>query len=72
MGFAIGRSIWEEPIADHIGGKVGEEETTDRIAGRDLGFARQYCAACDKAQRKDLRWESSATAAASQRAGAPR
>ena len=53
MGFAIGRSIWEEPIADHIGGKVGEEETTDRIAGRYLGFARQYCAACDKAQRKD-------------------
>ena len=44
-GFAIGRSIWEEPIADHIGGKVGEEETADRIAGRYLGFARQYCAA---------------------------
>jgi len=45
MGFAIGRSIWEGPIADHIGGKVGDEETADRIAGRYLGFARQYCAA---------------------------
>lgn len=53
MGFAIGRSIWEEPIADHIAGRAGEEETTDRIAGRYLGFARQYCAARDKARRKD-------------------
>ena len=48
VGFAIGRSIWEEPIADHNRGSAGEEETIDRIAGRYLGFARRYCAASEK------------------------
>ena len=48
VGFAIGRSIWEEPIADHNRGGASEEETIDRIAGRYLGFARRYCAASEK------------------------
>ena len=45
VGFAIGRSIWEDPISDHNQGRAGEEETVSRIAERYLDFARQYCAA---------------------------
>jgi myo-inositol catabolism protein IolC len=45
VGFAIGRSIWEEPVADHNHGKISEDETITRIAGRYLGFASRYCAA---------------------------
>jgi myo-inositol catabolism protein IolC len=45
VGFAIGRSIWEDPIADHNHGKADEDETVGQIAERYLGFARQYCAA---------------------------
>jgi myo-inositol catabolism protein IolC len=48
VGFAIGRSIWEEPIADHNHGKADEQETVSRIARRYLDFARQYCADSDK------------------------
>ena len=48
VGFAVGRSIWEEPIADHHRGSASEAETIDRIAGRYLGFARRYCAASEK------------------------
>lgn len=43
VGFAIGRSIWEEPIADHIRGSAGDEAVIAEIAGRYLGFARRYC-----------------------------
>ena len=45
VGFAIGRSIWEEPVADHNHGKISEDETVTRIAGRYLGFASRYCTA---------------------------
>jgi myo-inositol catabolism protein IolC len=45
VGFAIGRSIWEEPIADHNHGAIGEDEAIARIAGRYLGFASDYCTA---------------------------
>ncbi len=45
VGFAIGRSIWEDPIADLSSGKADEDETTGQIAERYLDFARQYCAA---------------------------
>ena len=45
VGFAIGRSIWEDPISDHNQGRAGEEETDSRIAERYLDFARHYCAA---------------------------
>ena len=43
--FAIGRSIWEDPIAEHNHGKANEDETVSEIAQRYLGFARQYHAA---------------------------
>jgi myo-inositol catabolism protein IolC len=45
VGFAIGRSIWEDPIADHNHGQASEDETVTEIARRYLGFARQYWAA---------------------------
>ena len=47
VGFAIGRSIWEDPISDHNQGRAGEEETVSRIAERYLDFARRYLAARD-------------------------
>jgi myo-inositol catabolism protein IolC len=45
VGFAIGRSIWEDPVSDHNQGHAGQQETVSRIAERYLDFARQYCAA---------------------------
>jgi myo-inositol catabolism protein IolC len=45
VGFAIGRSIWEDPISDHNQGRATDEQAISRIAGRYLDFARQYCAA---------------------------
>src|ERR1022692_1585599 len=45
VGFAIGRSIWEDPIADRGHGTASEDKTVSQIAERYLEFARQYCAA---------------------------
>jgi myo-inositol catabolism protein IolC len=45
VGFAIGRSIWEDPIAEHNRGTADEDETVGQIAARYLEFARQYWAA---------------------------
>ena len=53
VGFAIGRSIWEDPIAEHNHGTAGEEETIAQIAGRYLDFARQYCAASGATAARD-------------------
>jgi len=44
-GFAIGRSIWEDPITSHNNEHATEDATTGLIAERYLDFARQYCAA---------------------------
>jgi myo-inositol catabolism protein IolC len=44
-GFAIGRSIWEDPITSHNDGRASEDETIGQIAERYLDFARRYCAA---------------------------
>jgi myo-inositol catabolism protein IolC len=49
VGFAIGRSIWEEPIAGHNARRASEDETVDLIATRYLRFARAYCTAADPA-----------------------
>jgi myo-inositol catabolism protein IolC len=45
VGFAIGRSIWEDPIGDHNRGQADERTTVSQIAERYLDFARRYCAA---------------------------
>ena len=44
-GFAIGRSIWEDPVASHNNGRASEDEAVGQIAERYLNFARRYCAA---------------------------
>lgn len=55
VGFAIGRSIWEAAIADHNRGRASDEEAVGQIAGRYLGFARQYCHARGAARSSSQR-----------------
>jgi myo-inositol catabolism protein IolC len=42
VGFAIGRSIWDEPIADFVAGRSSREETETEISQRYGGFVRRY------------------------------
>jgi myo-inositol catabolism protein IolC len=42
VGFAIGRSIWDEPIADLVAGRAGRDTTEARIAERYGHFIRRY------------------------------
>lgn len=51
VGFAIGRSIWEGPIAEYNRGRADKDEVIDLIATRYLRFARAYCAASERALR---------------------
>lgn len=48
VGFAIGRSIWEQPSAAHNRGHATENETIGLIARRYLRFARRYCTASEQ------------------------
>jgi myo-inositol catabolism protein IolC len=41
-GFAIGRSIWEQPLADQLAGKLSEDAAVDRIAANYLHFCSTY------------------------------
>ncbi|MEA9986766.1 MULTISPECIES: 2-deoxy-5-keto-D-gluconate 6-phosphate aldolase domain-containing protein [Subtercola] len=45
VGFAIGRSIWWDALAEHLAGTVSADEARTRIADAYLGFARDYLAA---------------------------
>jgi|SRR5580693_4085049 myo-inositol catabolism protein IolC len=42
VGFAIGRSIWDEPVADHLAGHADADTTQARIAERYGHFIRRY------------------------------
>ena len=42
VGFAIGRSIWDEPIASYLAGRADAEATQARIAERYRHFVRRY------------------------------
>jgi myo-inositol catabolism protein IolC len=44
-GFAIGRSIWNEPLADYLAGKHDQAATQQRIAGRYSQYIHRYMAA---------------------------
>jgi myo-inositol catabolism protein IolC len=44
-GFAIGRSIWNEPLADFLGGRQDRADTEDQIAERYGHFIARYAAA---------------------------
>lgn len=37
-GFAIGRSIWSEPVREHLQGAIAREDAVERIARRYLRF----------------------------------
>jgi 5-dehydro-2-deoxygluconokinase len=45
IGFAIGRSIWWDPLADHLAGTIGADVARHRIAENYLYFAHRYLAA---------------------------
>lgn len=47
VGFAIGRSIWEDPIRRHVAGELTDEAATAEIAQRYLGFASHWRAAVE-------------------------
>jgi len=42
VGFAIGRSIWDEPLADYLAGRADRDSAEAQIAGRYAHFVRQY------------------------------
>lgn len=44
-GFAIGRSIWEEPLAGHLAGQLGADQLTGRVADNYLHYVGTYRAA---------------------------
>lgn len=45
VGFAIGRSIWDDAVRAHQRGELDEEATSREVRDRYLDFARHYCAA---------------------------
>lgn len=49
VGFAIGRSIWGEPLQGWIEGALSREDAAARIAGNYLRFIEVYTAARDSA-----------------------
>ena len=42
VGFAIGRSIWEDAIDDWVQGRADDAETSAKVADAYLGFARHW------------------------------
>jgi myo-inositol catabolism protein IolC len=44
-GFAIGRSIWETPLADHLAGHLTAKQVTDQVASNYLHYVSTYRAA---------------------------
>jgi myo-inositol catabolism protein IolC len=49
-GFAIGRSIWEQPLAGHLAGKLDAAQLTDQVATNYLHYAHVYRAAEEAAR----------------------
>jgi myo-inositol catabolism protein IolC len=41
-GFAIGRSIWEQPLAEHLAGRLDAAQLTDQVATNYLHYAHTY------------------------------
>jgi len=42
VGFAIGRSIWWDPLTDHLAGTIGSDVARQRITDNYLSFANDY------------------------------
>ena len=45
VGFAIGRSIWWDPLSDHLAGSIGPDVARQRIAENYLSYANDYLGA---------------------------
>ncbi|MYS19902.1 Myo-inositol catabolism protein IolC [Streptomyces sp. DvalAA-14] len=45
VGFAIGRSIWDDAVAAHRRGELDDEALSRQVRDRYLDFAGRYCAA---------------------------
>jgi 5-dehydro-2-deoxygluconokinase len=45
VGFAIGRSIWGDPLAGFLGGSASRDQASEQIAGNYLHFVDIYAAA---------------------------
>lgn len=45
VGFAIGRSIWWDPLADHLAGTASADVVQQRIADNYLSYANDYLSA---------------------------
>ena len=41
-GFAIGRSIWEKPLTDHLAGTASDEELVQRVAASYTHFVQTW------------------------------
>ena len=50
VGFAIGRSIWWDPLAGHLAGAIGTDVARHQIAENYLYFVHQYLNARAAAQ----------------------
>jgi myo-inositol catabolism protein IolC len=44
VGFAIGRSIWWDPLSDHLAGSTSSDVAVERIAQSYLDYARDFMA----------------------------
>jgi len=42
VGFAIGRSIWEQPLVDYLTGRIDEDGAIDTVATNYLHFVQTY------------------------------
>ncbi len=47
-GFAIGRSIWQQPLIDHLAGQTSESDAVGRIAANYRHYVDTYTAAASK------------------------
>lgn len=45
VGFAIGRSIWWDPLTDHLAGTIDADEARKQIADNYLAYANDYLSA---------------------------
>ncbi len=53
VGFAIGRSIWEDPLRDWVNHGLGDQPTADHISNAYLAFAHQWVSSTTKTSSQD-------------------
>jgi myo-inositol catabolism protein IolC len=50
VGFAIGRSIWEDTVSAHLAGSLDDAAAARQIADRYLDFAQRWASAAERSQ----------------------